>query len=188
MSSTKENKMRSVKKCLKNLIFVAASTSLALAALPSLAQSPSEQAAVVGRVISSTPLVQPNQNQPTAYNVVYEYAGKQYTVQMPRDPGNFVQLQVTPVGVQQYPQQYDQNANIPAPVIQPQTVYVPPVQQVVYAPQPVVYQQPYYANTYVNPYIYPAIGIGLGYAAYRGGYFGGHRGFVGHAGGRGGRR
>jgi uncharacterized protein YcfJ len=33
----------------------------------------------------------------SAYNVVYEYAGKQYTVQMPSDPGPFLRLQITPV-------------------------------------------------------------------------------------------
>ncbi len=166
------------------LIAVSGSVVLTFAALANTAhaQAPSEQAAVMGRVISSTPLVQPNQSQPTAYSVVYEYAGKHYTVQMPRDPGSYVQLQVTPVGAQQM-QQFEQAVSIPAPVIQPQTVYVPPVQQVVYAPQPVVYQQPYY----VNPYIYPAIGFGLGYAAYRGGYFA-HRGPVVYRGGGGHRR
>ena len=38
------------------------------------------------------------ENRTLAYNVVYEYAGKQYTVQMPRDPGPNLQLQVMPVG------------------------------------------------------------------------------------------
>lgn len=33
----------------------------------------------------------------TAYNVTYEYAGKQYTVQMPQDPGQWVRVQVSPV-------------------------------------------------------------------------------------------
>ncbi len=33
----------------------------------------------------------------TAYNVVYEYAGKQFTAQMPSDPGQFVRLQITPI-------------------------------------------------------------------------------------------
>lgn len=33
----------------------------------------------------------------TGYQVVYEYAGKQYTVQMPNDPGTHVRLQITPV-------------------------------------------------------------------------------------------
>lgn len=32
-----------------------------------------------------------------AYNVTYEYAGKQYAVQMPYDPGPSIQLQITPV-------------------------------------------------------------------------------------------
>jgi hypothetical protein len=158
-------------RSMSQLITITASTAVLLAAFAGSAQAQGQsQAAEMGRVISSTPLVQPNQNHPPAYNVVYEYAGKQYSVQMPRDPGSFMQLQVTPV-------------DIPAPVIQPQTVYAPPVQQVVYAPAPVVYQQPYY----VNPYIYPAISIGLGYAAYRGGYFA-PRGHVVYRGGTGHRR
>ena len=33
-----------------------------------------------------------------AYDVVYEYAGKQYSAQMQNDPGDSVQLQITPVG------------------------------------------------------------------------------------------
>lgn len=37
------------------------------------------------------------ENRTTAYNVVYEFAGKQYTVQMPSDPGPTVRLQITPV-------------------------------------------------------------------------------------------
>jgi len=38
------------------------------------------------------------ENRPVAYNVVYEYAGKQYSVQLPQDPGPTIALQVTPVG------------------------------------------------------------------------------------------
>jgi uncharacterized protein YcfJ len=37
------------------------------------------------------------ENRTMAYNVVYEYAGKQYTVQMPQDPGPTVRLQITPI-------------------------------------------------------------------------------------------
>jgi uncharacterized protein YcfJ len=40
------------------------------------------------------------ENRLTGYNVVYEYAGKQYNVQLPQDPGPTIQLQVTPVGLQ----------------------------------------------------------------------------------------
>jgi uncharacterized protein YcfJ len=38
------------------------------------------------------------ENRLVGYNVVYEYAGKQYNVQLPQDPGTTIQLQVTPVG------------------------------------------------------------------------------------------
>jgi hypothetical protein len=38
------------------------------------------------------------ENRLTGYNVVYEYAGKQYNVQLPQDPGPTIQLQVTPLG------------------------------------------------------------------------------------------
>ncbi len=38
------------------------------------------------------------ENRTVAYNVVYEYAGKQYSVQMASDPGPTIQLQISPVG------------------------------------------------------------------------------------------
>jgi len=37
------------------------------------------------------------ENRTMAYNVVYEFAGKQYSVQMPSDPGPTVRLQIMPV-------------------------------------------------------------------------------------------
>ena len=37
------------------------------------------------------------ENRTIAYNVVYEFNGKQYNVQMPQDPGPTVRLQVTPM-------------------------------------------------------------------------------------------
>lgn len=40
------------------------------------------------------------ENRTSGYNVTYEYAGKQYMVQMPYDPGPTLRVQVTPVGVQ----------------------------------------------------------------------------------------
>lgn len=60
------------------------------------------QAQELAQVISSTPVVQlmpDQQSKITHYNVVYEYAGKQYSVQMPSDPGSTVAIQVTPVAV-----------------------------------------------------------------------------------------
>jgi hypothetical protein len=38
------------------------------------------------------------ENQVVAYNVVYEYAGRRYTTQMPQDPGRWVPVSVMPVG------------------------------------------------------------------------------------------
>lgn len=59
------------------------------------------------------------ENRTVAYNVVYEYAGRQYSTQMPNDPGRFVRLSVTPVDVAPAP---------PPPVQyvpQPRVEYVP---------------------------------------------------------------
>jgi uncharacterized protein YcfJ len=49
------------------------------------------------------------ENRTMAYNVVYEFAGKQYSVQMPTDPGPTVRLQVTPVA----PPPVPMNAGVP---------------------------------------------------------------------------
>ncbi len=38
------------------------------------------------------------ENRTVAFNVVYEYAGKQYSAQMLSDPGDSIQLRITPVG------------------------------------------------------------------------------------------
>ena len=96
------------------------------------------------------------ENRLVGYQVVYEYAGKQYTVQLPQDPGPTIALQVSPAMV------------ATPPVAQASVVVNPP--QVIYAPPPtVVYGSPYY---YGNPYPF-STSINLGWG-YRGGY-GGHR-------------
>lgn len=56
------------------------------------------------------------ENRTVAYDVVYEYAGRQYRTQMPQDPGRFVRLSVTPVEAAPPPVQY---------VPQPRVEYVP---------------------------------------------------------------
>jgi uncharacterized protein YcfJ len=38
------------------------------------------------------------ENRTVAYNVVYEYAGRQYSTQMPYDPGRYIPLSVSPMG------------------------------------------------------------------------------------------
>jgi uncharacterized protein YcfJ len=117
------------------------------------------------------------ENKPIAYNVVYEFNGKQYQVQLPQDPGPFVSLQVTPVGGAVAPVQ-----PAPAPVIvRPVTqapVYTTPVytQPVViesyttYVPAPVyvrpapvvVHPRPVVVHTHRPPYGH-AYGHGYGH-------------------------
>lgn len=89
------------------------------------------------------------ENRTVAYNVVYEYAGRQYSTQMQQDPGRFVRLSVTPVGGMPPPPPAD---SYPAP--RPQVLYQParPV-------APVVVSQAYVAPmpgvVYVNRYGQP---------------------------------
>lgn len=92
------------------------------------------------------------ENRTVAYNVVYEYAGKQYAVQMPNDPGPTIQLQVTPAGMSQSAPGL---GDLP-----PQAQYVPAVNGVVTVPAPSVY--------YAQPY-YPPVSIEVGprYWGYR---------------------
>jgi hypothetical protein len=94
------------------------------------------------------------ENRTVAYNVVYEYAGKQYSVQMPNDPGPSVQLQITPVGA------VSQGNTNPPPAIYSRGTYAQP-DVVMDQPAYPVYQQPYYPPVSLN--------LGLGYW---GGYYG----------------
>lgn len=99
--------------------------------------------------------VQPTQQTKLAYyDVKYEYAGKQYSVQMPHDPGQFLNISITP--------QVTGNAN--NVVVQS----TPPVQvlpQVVGVPTPVYIGPPVYPYGY--PYSYGpspfSFHLGLGY-------------------------
>lgn len=124
------------------------------------------------------------QNRTTHYNVVYEYADKQYSIQMPSDPGPYVRLQVTPVGAMPSPQASVQPGFAQPQQAQPvygqpaygqpvysQPVYSQPVytQPVYVQPAPVVY--PGYGY-YSRPY-YPPVGLSLNFGYSRGGH--GHR-------------
>jgi uncharacterized protein YcfJ len=98
------------------------------------------------------------QNRAVAYNVVYEYAGKQYSVQMPNDPGPTIQLQVTPVGMSEAP---------PSAPMYVQPAYVQPSYGVMVPPV--------YPGYYNRPYYPPAV-LELNYRyRYRDGYRGRHR-------------
>jgi uncharacterized protein YcfJ len=97
------------------------------------------------------------ENRTVSYNVVYEYAAKQYSVQMPNDPGPFVKLQITPVSA----------APPQAPAA---TTYVQPVatvQEVYTQPAYVAVQPGYYARPY-----YPPVGINLDFGYSSGGRHG----------------
>lgn len=72
------------------------------------------------------------ENRLVGYNVVYEYAGKQYTVQLPQDPGTTIPLQVTPIG--QGLRSESPAPAAPAVVHSSVTTVAPPV---VYLPPPV---------------------------------------------------
>ncbi len=123
------------------------------------------------------------ENRTVAYQVIYEYAGKQYSVQMPQDPGPYVKLQITPVGSSTPPPpaatQYRQIAPAPQVYVEPTYIESP---QVVYTSG---YARPYYAQPYYAP-----IGLSLNFGYGRGyggghGYYGGGYGYGGHGGGGG---
>jgi uncharacterized protein YcfJ len=121
------------------------------------------------------------ENRPSHYNVVYEYQGTQYNTQMANDPGQYVRLQVTPVGAinsapqagfQSQPQTYVQPAPAQPVYVQPQTYVQPTYIQPAYvqtAAYPVYYPAP---APYYRPY-YPPIGVSLNLGYSRG--YGGHR-------------
>ena len=89
------------------------------------------------------------------YDVKYEYAGKQYAVQMPNDPGQFINISITPQVV---------SNQIYAPSQNAQPVQTMP-QAVVVAPAPIYVGPPVYPHGY--PYSYGpspfSVHLGLGY-------------------------
>ncbi|MES2940840.1 MAG: glycine zipper 2TM domain-containing protein [Pseudomonadota bacterium] len=123
------------------------------------------------------------ENRTVGYNVTYEYAGRQYTVQMPYDPGPTVRLQVTPVGsgpapgypAAQQPGTVSAPPMVSAPMSAPEAMEGAPV-VVQAAPVVVPSTYVYPASTVVYPAYYPryyappvSLSIGLGY------WGGGHR-------------
>ncbi len=91
------------------------------------------------------------ENRTVGYNVVYEFGGRQYAVQMPNDPGPTIAIQVSPLGGGLAPQ-----APPVAFVEQPATNYVTvPV-----------------ARTYYRPFYYPPVIVPFGF--YGQGYGHGH--------------
>ena len=119
------------------------------------------------------------ENRAVAYNVVYEYAGKQFAVQLPNDPGPTIRLQLTPVGGAAV-----ERAPVATEPSSPGVVTAPPVGLPAAAPgQPIgrivstaaaypAYYPAYYPTyypAYYSPYYYPPVGLSLSFG-YSGGY------------------
>src|SRR4051812_37545781 len=102
------------------------------------------------------------ENRTVAYNVQYEYAGKQYTVQMPYDPGPTIQLQIGPATSSAAPANGVQTVAADGQVILPQT---PGAVSPGYA-----YPASAYGSPYARPYYSPPVSFSFGYV-----YGGGHR-------------
>ncbi len=132
------------------------------------------------------------ENRAVGYNVTYEYAGKQYQVQLPQDPGPSIALQVVPVGasVQPAPSAFPAPPAPafpapPAPAIPPPAPAVPQGQAgpvvistapavvirdvvTVPAPGPIGFAAPVFAPYptyyYAAP---PSVSFGVGYSRHR---------------------
>ena len=113
------------------------------------------------------------ENRTVGYNVQYEYGGRNFTVQMPYDPGPTVRLQVTPMGSSSAPAQGSQIqalAGDSGVQQQQQPVYVAQAPTVVYPayayPAYTAYGYPGY---YPRPYYYPPVSLSFGYMWHGGG-------------------
>jgi uncharacterized protein YcfJ len=129
------------------------------------------------------------ENRTVAYNVVYEYAGKQFSTQMPNDPGPTIRLQLTPVGgaasdAAPAAAAPGSSGVVTAPPIGPQAAVGQPIGQIIgtttmttsypVAAAPVYYPAYYPAYpAYYSPYYYPPVGLSLSFG-YSGGYRHGH--------------
>ena len=92
------------------------------------------------------------ENRTVGYSVVYEYAGKQYSVQMPNDPGPTVALQVSVVG-----------GNLAGNSVSHSQATVVAAPPVFIAQQPVIVRAPqvYYVPSY-NPLPF-GVHVGVGH-------------------------
>jgi uncharacterized protein YcfJ len=120
-----------------------------------------------------------HENRTVGYNVTYEYAGRQYTVQMPYDPGPTIQLQVTPVDAGQRPAGPGAPL-VTAPPVSQTEIVAPTVTHTIVQPAPlhtVVY--PSYAYSYpAYSYGYwPSVSLSLGYSNHHRHYRHSYRGY-----------
>ncbi len=123
------------------------------------------------------------ENRTVAYNVTYEYAGRQYSAQLPQDPGPTLRINVTPAAVSSAPApdylaaEGGNNFSQPG-YVQPAVVAAPVVQQVVVSPAVVTYPTYAYPSYYYRPYN-PPFGVSLNFG-YNGSYGRGEHRHHGH--------
>ena len=110
------------------------------------------------------------ENRVVAYNVTYEYAGKQYSVQMPNDPGQYLPITISPgatAAAAPPPAQVVTTAPQPVVVAAPPVVLPPPV-----VVSPPVYS--YYGPSYYGPAYGSHFGSGITFRWSSGGWGHGH--------------
>lgn len=94
------------------------------------------------------------ENRTVGYNVTYEYAGRQYTVQMPHDPGPYIQVQISPVA--------PAGASMAVPPVQTAPVSSIGSEVIVASAPQVVYSTSYVSTpTYVYPAYAPVVPVGI---------------------------
>jgi hypothetical protein len=124
------------------------------------------------------------ENRPVAFNVVYEFAGKQYSTTLREDPGTTIPVEVTPTGAINGPAAVGlpsvavaaapANPAVYQQPVYPQPIYSQPIySQPTYPVHAPIYQPPVVVSRpHIDP-IYPAVVLGVGLASW-GGYRYGH--------------
>ena len=85
------------------------------------------------------------ENRLVGYNVVYEFAGKQYNVQLPKDPGPTIKLQITPISAAPLDTPSNQDT------VMAEAPNTPIVTQQIYTAAP---QTVFVRDTFTRPYGY----------------------------------
>jgi len=101
------------------------------------------------------------ENRLMGYNVVYEFAGKQYNVQLPKDPGPTIKLQVTPISAAPL--------EVPGPeaTVMAETSNLPIVPHQIFTASPQVVRvfSPYYRPNIYSPYpVFTHVNLDIGAA------------------------
>lgn len=111
------------------------------------------------------------ENRTVGYNVTYEYAGKQHSVQLPYDPGATIRLELTPLAGTAAPVAETSSSGLPGTAVGV-IIGTPMVQPVMAAPvvaYPSYYPAyPAYPYHYTRPYYYPPVGLSLNFGYSRG--------------------